>query len=860
LDQTLKYTIAGDSSSLVRASETAKQAGASLTAKLSSGFNETTISIQKSVAAVSAMQARINAMVGLGGRATKEWTGALAQQGEELDRLRAKYSPLFAAQQSYLANLNEIKAAHAVGAIGSTEMAAAIAREKAAFAATVVNMNRVGGAAKLTSNQLLNLSRQGNDVVTMFALGAPPMQIFASQAGQIYDALEQGPGGLKGSLKAIGEGILGLVRQFPLATAAIAAAGVAFAAYELIGRTKVETLDEILKNHEKNIRLLGDAYDAVSGKQQKYAQISAGTFNLLNEAEANKIKANLSAAVQDIYSSAFTSSGVGRGGGTRDFVKAQFAPFADAIRDLKNSAKDTTALRAFTDAVTEISRQKPDFKDAAVQLLDLSRGALEAASALPEAQKTISDVADVVADFQRRLDGVTSEPIRKALQEIFDKAKDGQEPLDQIIGRIATLQQTNPSFSGIIAGFTNLITKAYEASAAVDSILQSGPVNGRQKLPVGILPDEAPTPDARPNAEDIGAANDKRLAKAARAANPYRDILKSADDRIKQMRLELSLMGQVGEAADTLRNYQELLSRATDKGRTVGEKQKKELHDRAAQMAALEQATKAAKIQQDLLFESQQMFRSSTEQDVFGTLRDAGIDYASAAGQAIAAQIRLNDQLRESRELAGDFVSTFFDGLKNGESVWKSFGDAALSVLDKIADKLLNEVLDAVFQVVAAGNSGGGSGGLFGFLGSLFGGSSNVFPGGGSLNSFGGLYANGGVFEKGISGYSNTVVDRPTRFRFASGAGLMGEAGPEGILPLRRNSAGQLGVMAANTNQTPAANQNIHVTIGWSQTADGNLRPFVESVSQATANQAVSAYDGQMPARVKQINMDPRKR
>ncbi|ESZ37627.1 hypothetical protein X731_30005 [Mesorhizobium sp. L2C054A000] len=88
--------------------------------------------------------------------------------------------------------------AQALGAIGTEETAAAIAREKAAFASNVaINthdaaLRKVGGSAKLSANQMLNLSRQGNDVVTMFALGAPPMQIFASQAGQIYDALSRG--------------------------------------------------------------------------------------------------------------------------------------------------------------------------------------------------------------------------------------------------------------------------------------------------------------------------------------------------------------------------------------------------------------------------------------------------------------------------------------------------------------------------------------------------------------------------------------------------------------------------------------------------------------------------------------------
>ncbi|MFU8471090.1 phage tail tape measure protein, partial [Escherichia coli] len=44
--------------------------------------------------------------------------------------------------------------------------------------------------------------------------------------------------------------------------------------------------------------------------------------------------------------------------------------------------------------------------------------------------------------------------------------------------------------------------------------------------------------------------------------------------------------------------------------------------------------------------------------------------------------------------------------------------------------------------------------------------------------------------------YSNTIVDTPTYFAFAKGAGLMGEAGPEAIMPLTRAADGSLGVRA----------------------------------------------------------------
>lgn len=58
--------------------------------------------------------------------------------------------------------------------------------------------------------------------------------------------------------------------------------------------------------------------------------------------------------------------------------------------------------------------------------------------------------------------------------------------------------------------------------------------------------------------------------------------------------------------------------------------------------------------------------------------------------------------------------------------------------------------------------------------------------------------ADGGVYRSaGLSQYSGSIVNRPTFFAFARGAAVMGEAGPEAILPLRRGTDGKLGVVAS---------------------------------------------------------------
>lgn len=74
--------------------------------------------------------------------------------------------------------------------------------------------------------------------------------------------------------------------------------------------------------------------------------------------------------------------------------------------------------------------------------------------------------------------------------------------------------------------------------------------------------------------------------------------------------------------------------------------------------------------------------------------------------------------------------------------------------------------------------------------------------------------ANGGVYNStSLSAYSGQIVHKPTMFAFAKGAGLMGEAGPEGIFPLRRGADGKLGVIAKMPNQGGGVTQHYHITI-----------------------------------------------
>ncbi|MER9545620.1 phage tail length tape measure family protein [Mesorhizobium sp. M0437] len=166
---------------------------------------------------------------------------------------------------------------------------------RARGAAAAASLTSVAGAARLTSSQLLNLSRQGNDVVTMFALGVPAMQIFASQAGQVYDALESGPKGLGGSLTAIRSSLastaasfLGFVPGVGLVTTGLVAAGAAAIAYALLTRTNIQSVDDVLKTHKKIIDEIAAAYPLAAAAAKAYED--QATKVPLSVAQADAIK------------------------------------------------------------------------------------------------------------------------------------------------------------------------------------------------------------------------------------------------------------------------------------------------------------------------------------------------------------------------------------------------------------------------------------------------------------------------------------------------------------------------------------------------------------------------------------------
>jgi tape measure domain-containing protein len=139
--------------------------------------------------------------------------------------------------------------------------------------------------------------------------------------------------------------------------------------------------------------------------------------------------------------------------------------------------------------------------------------------------------------------------------------------------------------------------------------------------------------------------------------------------------------------------------------------------------------------------------------------------------------------------LATSGIAAMIDGTKSAEQVFVEF-------LSSIADALIDTAKQMIAQYIAIGIArmfaGVGAPGGFAPSGPLAAvGNVNT-----DVSGFFSPSANGNAFgANGIIPFAKGgIVNSPTLFPFAKGVGLMGEAGPEAIMPLTRGPGGQLGV------------------------------------------------------------------
>ena len=151
-------------------------------------------------------------------------------------------------------------------------------------------------------------------------------------------------------------------------------------------------------------------------------------------------------------------------------------------------------------------------------------------------------------------------------------------------------------------------------------------------------------------------------------------------------------------------------------------------------------------------------------------------DAAAKKKAELEAAKAAHDALKKTRDLANTVGSSM-------ETAMMSMVDGTKSVKDAFRDMAL-DIVKHLYKVLVVQR-------MINAIGGMIGG-----PVGSALSTYG--QADGGAWQGGsqIQAYADGgVVGGPTMFPMAGGkTGLMGEAGPEAIMPLKRGANGKLGV------------------------------------------------------------------
>lgn len=222
-------------------------------------------------------------------------------------------------------------------------------------------------------------------------------------------------------------------------------------------------------------------------------------------------------------------------------------------------------------------------------------------------------------------------------------------------------------------------------------------------------------------------------------------------------------------------------------------------------------AVAKARIEQQLLSEAQKAGLEITPalREQISGLAESYARASVASEQMKESQQRAAEAAKQLQGLGKEVMSGFISDMRRGASASEALSNA----LNKVLDKLIDIGLESLFSGGLFG--GGGKGGLLGGF---------LIPG---------ILHKGGV--AGSDGYGHGRAVSPSAF---TGAKRYHKGGIAGLQPGEVPAILQRGEVVLPRGAKAGGSQAVHVTVGVSTDNNGNLLPFVESVSEGQVAKA----------------------
>lgn len=447
-----------------------------------------------------------------------------------------------------------------------------------------------------------------------------------------------------------------------------------------------------------------------------------------------------------------------------------------AYKQLEITTNFNTAFKAGTDQQKERAERQKQFKEM------LDKGTISAT----EYQQAL-----------KGLDKLFTTPKKTGGSAVVDE---GKQRIEQLLQQGAVLRAQLEETEGLTASERKLASFEQELLG-----LQGQHLNARQKT-------------IQAHSSEIRA----QLIKNAELEKEikYKELRKKFDDQNfevmqKTSKLSQDATNQILQMTMSQPAYDLMLEeqRIRDDFRQKRYQLDKEVSDKTTQLYA-DQTTFLASEEQKQIEIAQQSSKDklSAQKDAYAGMAKGVQDFGNTANN-VHEQMRTITQnsLDNMSSMMADFVTT---GKLN-------FGDFAQSIVNDIT-KMIFKMM--IFNALKSGLTGTAFGDMMGL---------KAEPN-----------AKGNTFESpGLSLHRNSIVKSPTLFPFAKGGvpgmGLMGEAGPEAIMPLTRGRDGSLGVriLGLEGSQQTVPNIIIQQTFHLTGYGDQALQEAMQEAARMGAKQ-----------------------
>lgn len=805
--------------------------------------------------------------------AENDMVAAAEKLRSEINPLQAEFNALGKQMAGYRAMLD-------ANAISSVEFEQAQGLLAKRLTDVQQQLRTTGGAGRVASGELVNLSYQLNDVVTGLALGQSPFMILAQQGGQVFQIFQNSKAGILDFASAIGSKFMGLLSIGNIVFGGIATAiGLALAALNSFvnkedavklglsgaGRGSGATVQGI--NSTANAGASPFGLSVSSARELATALASTGKIandNLLPIVQIGKDLATtfgisdtdamkqLATAFSDPVRGAeqlndrlgFLDAGMQRQlaslmAQNRLYdaqklllagVQGSLAKTADvtsvwsqAWTALKNSASNVfdflgEKLAAAGGLNASLTQQKDQLEKVIASYDELSNGgSIGGGASLEELKRKLGEINALLEKQALATNNVAaaqaslrvSQTIMNQLPEIgarqalADAASiGGATSEDPILMKALGLTQSqvdraktilNQLKSDFKTTFDEIQTNSKIAYDAVTAFSPSAKASIAQRQAQeqyrtagGLDPSEKAK-----IGQDAYTLSIKQTTTALSEAARVRAL--TANQNVQTAQLEIDLLGKnIGQQAELRANLQarQQLEQEASQNRTAFDNaQYERLKKINAEDGKRVQLAAVAAMNDNIKFGANTSLLSPDDVQIAQQLRGIYPDVAQALASVQATGLRANQALSGlSSTISTDLTTGIADVVDGTKSLGQSFTDTSKLVIRAIEEMIIKlYIIGPLMRGLQSGFSLFTGTPAVGTAGSEFFGP--VAP-----SAYGNVFAGGNIIPFASGG----VVNRPTMFPMARGAtGLMGEAGPEAVMPLRRGSDGKLGVGVA---------------------------------------------------------------